>query len=423
MQMLHSIAKSLNSFAVGFAISEGKLKLDDLVIDYFREYLPEQYDKRLEKLTVRNLLTMAASSCALSTCFNSANGSWITHYFTYELPNEPGTTFLYDTGASYILSALVSKTMKQTSLEVIKERLFAPMGITDVEWLESPEGNTVGGWGLYMKAPDVAKIAILLANMGKWKGKTLVPENYFKEATKKQIDTPEEDYPVCGYGYQFWITEGNTIALYGLFGNVIVVKPEKRLAVVITAGANQEEKKPGSLISRIIDEELFLPTVRVPLEEDLAGEQALEGYLNELKLPYAAGKAFSPAEEEFFEKRIVFEENESGICELEIDRISEKEIAISFQMNERKMTAAAGFENWISGEAVFDAPQHCTNSFSYAFEDDNTLLLKQYCLNTSGYTVYKFCCSGESIEGVIKTSVKVGGTIPLTLQGKLTELS
>ncbi len=75
------------------------------------------------------------------------------------------------------------------------------------------------------------------------------------------------------------------------------------------------------------------------------------------------------------------------------------------------------------GEAVFDAPQHCMHSFSYAFEDDNTLVFKQYCLNTSGYTVYKFCCSGESIEGVVKTSVKAGGAIAFTLQGKLMELS
>lgn len=73
-----------------------------------------------------------------------------------------------------------------------------PMGITDIEWLESPEGNTVGGWGLYLKTPDIAKIAILLANMGKWNGKTLIPEEYLKEATRKQIDTPEEKYPVCG---------------------------------------------------------------------------------------------------------------------------------------------------------------------------------------------------------------------------------
>ena len=74
MQMLHSFSKSMNSIAVGIAIDEGKLHLDDLVIDYFKEYLPEEYDKRIDQLTVRNLLTMAANSCRLSTCFRGVTG-------------------------------------------------------------------------------------------------------------------------------------------------------------------------------------------------------------------------------------------------------------------------------------------------------------------------------------------------------------
>ena len=63
--------------------------------------------------------------------------------------------------------------------------------------------------------------------MGKWNGKTLIPEEYLKEATRKQIDTPEEKYPVCGYGYQYWITADHSFGVYGAFGNVIVVNPEK----------------------------------------------------------------------------------------------------------------------------------------------------------------------------------------------------
>ena len=95
-----------------------------------------------------------------------------------------------------MLSSLVTKTMHKNVLALMKERVLKPMGITDIEWLESPEGNTVGGWGLYLKTPDIAKIAILLANMGKWNGKTLIPEEYLKEATRKQIDTPDTAHPV-----------------------------------------------------------------------------------------------------------------------------------------------------------------------------------------------------------------------------------
>lgn len=83
----------------------------------------------------------------------------------------------------------------------MKERVLKPMGITDIEWLESPEGNTVGGWGLYLKTPDIAENCNITCQYGKMDGKTLIPEEYLKKATRKQIDTPEEKYPVCGYGY------------------------------------------------------------------------------------------------------------------------------------------------------------------------------------------------------------------------------
>lgn len=418
-QMLHSFAKSMNSIAVGFALSEGRLKLDDLVVDHFREYLPEKYDKRLEKLTVRNLLTMAASSCRLSTCFRGITDSWIRHYFTYELPHEPGTVFQYDTGASYMLSSLVTKTMGKTVFELMKERVFTPMGITDVEWLESPEGNTVGGWGLYLTTPDIAKIAVLLANMGKWNGVSLIPEEYLKEAVKLQIETPEERYPVCGYGYQFWITADQSFGVYGAFGNVIVVNPEKRLAVAITAGASDKHGNPNRLVSRIVNEKLFLRTQRGEKKENEAAKKELESYLNHLVLPYPTGKPTEAVEKKLIGKQIIFEENERGICAMSIGRVSEHELKLTFQMKDTAVDVYAGYEKWITQEAVFDDQKHFQHSFSYAYADSKTLVVKQYWLNMSGYDVYTLHCQGDTVNGMITTSVKLGGAVPVELTGRI----
>lgn len=418
-QMLHSFAKSMNSLAVGFAVSEGKLKLDDLVANHFREYLPEKYDKRLEKLTVRNLLTMAASSCRLSTCFRGVTDSWITHYFTYELPRNPGTGFQYDTGASYMLSSLVTKTMGKNVLALLKERVFEPMGITDVKWLESPEGNTVGGWGLYLTTPDIAKLAILLANMGKWNGKTLIPEAYLKEATRKQIETPEEKYPVCGYGYQFWVTANHSFGVYGAFGNVIVVNPEKKLAVAITAGASDKHGNPNRLVSKIVNEKLFIPTERGALGENPEGVKELEKYLDALILPAALGAPSSALEEKLNGKTIVFEENERGIHALEIQKTAGDELMLGFHMGDRFVSVRAGFGKWISQEAVFDDELHFLHGFSYAYADDRTLVIKQYWLNMSGYDTYTLHCQGDTVNGMIITSVKLGGAVPVELSGKL----
>ncbi len=419
LQMLHSFSKSMNSIAVGIAISEGKLKLDDLVVDHFREYLPETYDRRIDRLTVRNLLTMAANSCRLSTCFRGVTSSWITHYFTYELPHDPGTVFQYDTGASYMLSSLVSKTMHKNVLELMKERVFRPMGITDVEWLESPEGNTVGGWGLYLKTPDITKIAILLANMGNWNGKQLIPEEYLKEATRKQIDTPEEKYPVCGYGYQYWITADHSFGVYGAFGNVIVVNPEKKMAVAITAGASDKHGNPNRLISKIVNEKLFVPTTRKMLSENAEADGKLENYVDDLILPFPAGKETSPLEDAWFGKTIVFQKNEHEISEMNITRTAEKEIRILFRMGEKEVEVHAGYEKWITQNAVFDDPRHFMNSFAYAFADDNTLIWKQYWLNMSGYDTYMLHYQGDVVNGMIITSVKLGGTVPVELAGRV----
>ena len=418
-QMMHSFAKSMNSLAVGFAISEGKLKLDDLVVDHFREYLPTKYDTRLERLTVRNLLTMAASSCRLSTCFYGVKDSWITHYFTYELPNDPGTAFQYDTGASYMLSSLVTKTMGKNVLALLKERVFKPMGIEDVKWLESPEGNTVGGWGLYLTTPNIAKIAILFANMGKWRGKTLIPEEYLREATKKQIETPEERYPVCGYGYQFWITADHSFGVYGAFGNVIVVNPEKRLAVAVTAGASDRNGNPNRLISRIVNEKLFAATVRGELKENPEAVQRLEEYMNTLVLPYPEGRVSSALEGWLNGKTIVFEKNERGIQKMQIKKIADDELSICFYIEEQKIQVRAGFKRWITQEAIFNDERHFQQSFSYAYADDRTLVIKQYWLNMSGYDVYTLHCQDNIVNGIIVTSVKLGGAVPMELTGKL----
>lgn len=300
----------------------------------------------------------------------------------------------------------------------MKERVFGPMGITDVEWLESPEGNTVGGWGLYLKTPDIAKIAILLANMGKWNGKQLIPEAYLKEATRKQIDTPEEKYPVCGYGYQYWITADNSFGVYGAFGNVIVVNPEKKLAVAVTAGASDKHGNPNRLISKIVNERLFAPTTRETLQEDAEAEEQLETYVDNLILPFPAGKENSSLEGTLFGKTIMFDENERDIFSVKIDRAGKNELLISFQLKDRQVTVKAGFEKWMTQNVIFDDPRHFLNSFAYAFADDKTLILKQYWLNMSGYDTYTLHYQGDVVNGMIITSVKLGGLCRSSLQEK-----
>ncbi len=417
-QMMHSFAKSMNSLAVGIAINQGRLHLEDKIVDYLGEYLPEKYDKRIEELTVRNLLTMAASSCRLSTYFRGIEESWIRHYFTFELPHDPGTYFQYDTGASYILSSLVTKTMGKTTLEVLNEYVFGPMGIQDVDWLVSPEGNTVGGWGLYLNTPDMAKIGILLANFGKYNGRQLVPKKYLEEAGSKQIQTPIEADNPYGYGYQFWIGPEESFCVFGAFGQCIIVNAQKKIAVIVTAGASDAAGNPNRKISAIANEELIIPTERKPLPENTEAFAKLKEYLEELKLPYAQGESKrAEKEKQFLGKRYVLEDNEAQIKAMRFDRRASDLLEIAFELSDKEITAVAGYKRWINQELVFDDVLHHSHSFSYAFENEDTLIIKQYLLNTSAFDQYVIHFGEDHMKGVLTTSVKLGGSKPIILNG------
>lgn len=421
-QMMHSFAKSINSLAVGIAVSEGKLRLEDKVVDYFRDSLPETYDKRIEDLTVRNLLTMAASSCRYSTYFKGVTDSWIRYYFSLELPHDPGTAFQYDTGASYILSSLVTRTMGKTALELMQERVFTPLGIENVDWLTSPEGNTVGGWGLYLSTPEIAKIGLLLANLGKWNGEALVPESYIREAGSKQIQTPMEADCPYGYGYQFWMGAEDSFCVFGAFGQCVIVNPQKRLAVAVTAGASDAHGNPNRRISAISNEELLIPTERgEALPDAPEAFQKLKDYLEGMRLPCVEGENASAQEGELFDRRITFAENDRSLEALTFSRAGENKIKIIFEMPGKTIEAYAGHMYWESAELVFDDELHHSHSFSYAFTAPDTLEIKQYLLNASAYDHYTITFNRGAVQGVVTTSVKLGGSIPTELTGTIEE--
>ena len=125
--VLHSLSKSFNSTAVGLAIAEGKLSLDDPVLKFFPGEAPVEPSENLRAMKVRDLLTM---TCGHDTEAKSArNAPAVKDFLAQPVPHKPGTHFLYNTLGSYTLSAIVTKATGQTSLEFLKPRLFEPWGL------------------------------------------------------------------------------------------------------------------------------------------------------------------------------------------------------------------------------------------------------------------------------------------------------
>jgi CubicO group peptidase (beta-lactamase class C family) len=249
---LYSTSKSFTSTAIGFAESEKLLSLDDKVISFFPDNLPDTVSDKLESMTIKNLLTMSAGQDpepTFSLLLPSKN--WTGAFLSAPVPNPPGTVFLYNSAATYMLSAIISKLTGETLLNYLKPRLFDPLQIEGMDWEVDPEGINTGGWGLRLKTEDMAKFGQLYLQKGIWNGEQLLPKGWVEEATTKKIDQAPElseeekadsDW-LQGYCYKFWRSRNNSYRADGAFGQYILVLPEKDVVIAITANASDMQKE------------------------------------------------------------------------------------------------------------------------------------------------------------------------------------
>jgi CubicO group peptidase (beta-lactamase class C family) len=171
----------------------------------------------------------------------------------------------------------VTKATGQTSLEFLKPRLFEPLGIENPEWPSSPEGNSLGGYGLMLCTEDIVKFGQLYLQKGKWNGKQLVPENWVEQATSKQVPNDKEGHSkigidwVQGYGFQFWRCTHNAFRGDGANGQLCVVIPEKDAVIAITADTGQFQDEMNAIWDK-----LYPAFQSKPLPENAAGVEKLK---------------------------------------------------------------------------------------------------------------------------------------------------
>ena len=273
--ILNSVSKSFNATAVGLAIHEGKLRLSDHVLKFFPADAPPDPSANLKAMTVRDLLTMSGGHETEPKAVGGAPS--VKQFLAHPVVYKPGTHFQYNTMGAYTLSAIVTRVTGQTTLEYLKPRLFEPLGIESPRWDSSPEGNSLGGYGLWLRTEDIAKFGQLYLQKGKWNGQQLIPRKWIAQATGKQIDNAQESHSnigpdwVEGYGFQFWRCRHNAYRGDGAGGQFVLVMPDQDVVVAITADSDNMEAELDAVWDHL------LPAFHAAaLPEDAAAQEKLK---------------------------------------------------------------------------------------------------------------------------------------------------
>ncbi len=356
--MLYSLSKSFTSTAAGLAIGQGLLSLDTRVVDMFPEDAPPNPDVNLSNMKLRHLLCMGTGHHEDTTGHlrgepDDAGGgkpahTWVKAFLELPVAHEPGTYFVYNSGASYMVSAMVQKAVGCTVLEYLQDKLFDPLGIHGATWDVCPAGINVGGWGLWVKTEDIARFGQLYLQDGVWNGVRILPEGWVANASAKHIsngDNPDSDWNQ-GYGFQFWRCRHNAYRGDGAFGQYCVVVPNQQLVVAITAGLG-DMQQPLNIIW-----ETLLPAASVtPLPADDAAAVAVKHRLNRLAIATSPAVAPSSHAKKDISGLWKIDDNDDNVESVAI-RIDGDEVHLDFQIAGEPVSVAAGANGrWIHGEA------------------------------------------------------------------------
>ncbi|GGK94432.1 hypothetical protein GCM10010844_11170 [Deinococcus radiotolerans] len=246
---LYSLSKAFAAVGVGLLVHEGRVRLDDRVVDLFPDALPPVMGGHLRAMRVEDLLTMRTGHAAdvSDALIAAGEGDWAAAFLAQPPEFAPGTHFAYNSAASFMLSALVQRVTGEVLLDYLRPRLLDPLGIQGGRWASNPRGVNLGGWGLHLRTEDVARFGQLLLNRGEWQGQALLPAWWVDAASCAQVPpgtAPGDEHSdwAQGYGYQLWRCRHGAYRADGAFGQFCVVMPEQDMVLAVTAGVGDMQR-------------------------------------------------------------------------------------------------------------------------------------------------------------------------------------
>lgn len=233
---IHSASKTLLGAALAVAVREGKLaSLDARVSDILPEYFVTASTAK-RGITVRHLMTMSSGLAWTEDGTEyrvEGSSDWVRAVLDQPLVATPGTTYLYSTGNTHVLSAVLQRVSGLSTCQFVHQYLLAPLNVAAEHWGRDPQGISSGGYNVYLTPREMAKFGLLLLHEGAWRGQQIVPASYIAEAQQARFAVNATN----SYGELVWL---RTIAGHRMFyawgwgGQFIYVIPDLDLVVVAT---------------------------------------------------------------------------------------------------------------------------------------------------------------------------------------------
>lgn len=377
LHRMFSITKSFVSIGIGLLCEEGKLSLDDNIIDYFPEKLPaEGAHPYLAMLKIRDMLAM--TTCHDKTTYKfSGVTDWVGSFFTVKPTHVPGTNFAYDTSSTHVLGALIEKLSGMELIEYLRVKFLDEIGFSkDAYILKDPNGVSMGGSGLCAAPYDILKVIYLVANDGVWNGKQLLPAEFIRSAKQMHSDpygkqTALEE--MQGYGYQIWLTQNNGYVFFGMGGQLALYVPDKDIFMVTTADA-QGRQGGVQLIYDAFWEEIYNKISDGPLPANADAYNELTNLCSSRDLFVIPGNTDSPIIDTINNVTYTFDDNCCNFKEMKVSIEKDTGNGVLFYKN-----------NSGSHEIVFGLGHNAFGQFpdydlkyaaSAAFHLPDTLLIK-----------------------------------------------
>jgi len=414
----HSMGKSYTCTALGIAVTEGLVSMDDRIADIFADEIKKwdiHQTEMFERLKVRHLASMTGGMKVMS----QLTDDWLEAYLRNPVEIEPGTHFYYNTAGSCVLAVIVEKVTGKDVFTYLSEKLFCKIGIdpAGMIWLKFHDGY-VAEPGLFSLTENNLRLGMLYANGGSWDGEQILDPLWLRDAVSMQIDNSDNpDIHLngrVGYGYQLWMCNvPGVIRFDGGQGQFVVIDLKRKLVVAINQGGI-EPYGPNRTLEITLDE-LMAKVGDDPLPEDPEADRELQASFDALTVPNDEPNAYVPSIDFFTGSYRVTSGDATpwiGVCPGGVNffesfyDLSKKKEMTDFTLNvdrEKVIFVADGyalFTAWFDGVKrviLTDnvLPKVNRTAATAKFVDDNTLVLTIHWIHSWFVTRMTFVKEGE----------------------------